>query len=113
MGRPPDTNDVVDHFDGNPHNNRQDNLGWIGKGENRYRSRLQDTMIQKIDPDSDEVVQTYTNYMEAVRATGITQGIGASVYSIKKPGVTSHMKRLVVGGWKFCAPTRFTSEQDG
>jgi hypothetical protein len=109
-GSPPNENDVVDHFDGNPHNNRQDNLGWINKGENGHRASLQESPIQKINPNTDQVVKTYTDYMEAVRDTGIIQGIGASVYSIKR-GVKSHEGRLVVGGWKFCNPSRLVSEK--
>ena len=102
---PPKPNDVVDHFDGDSHNNRSNNLGWISKSENVYRKLLLNATIHKIEPVTNEVVAEYGNYMVAVQATGITEGIGASVYSVG-PGTTSHGARLVVGGYKFCNPAR-------
>jgi HNH endonuclease len=82
---------VADHSDGDTHNNRPDNLEWVSKAENRHRYLLKDTTIQHIDLSRRSVLHTFPNYMCAVNATGVRDGIGAAVYGFKK--------NVTAGGW--------------
>ena len=71
----------VDHADGDLLHNAPSNLGWVSVSENKGRSDYQGRAIDQVHPSTGAVVRTYETYMHAVRATGITEGIGQAISS--------------------------------
>ena len=62
---------VVDHLDGNKHNNFLDNLQWVTASENHLRANMLYESIVKLHPKSLAVITKYPSIKHAVADTGL------------------------------------------
>ena len=68
----PEHKTVVHHIDGDPTNNRSDNLVWLTPQEHMEIHKA--ITVEMCNPDTMEVIQTFPSVMEAARVTGFSQG---------------------------------------
>jgi hypothetical protein len=75
----PNNYDTINHKDGNPHNNKAENLEWVSRADNirhAFKNALIHTMkpIAMLDANTREVLKVYPSEAEACRQIGVGQG---------------------------------------
>lgn len=68
----PEHKTVVHHIDGDPTNNRSDNLVWLTPQEHMEIHKA--ITVEMCNPDTMEVIKTFPSANEAARITGFSQG---------------------------------------
>ena len=93
----PDGKHEVNHIDGNPSNNRVENLEWCSRRENMISPDVHNKISRKVasvDPETKEIVREYISIRDAVRE------IKGSFYAIKNACVSGD-KKYKDYYWKF------------